>query len=113
VSKAREAAFGRAVEQVTGAAREMPDSLVTTAPPRDRAAEAAKARTEVAIRFGREHQASEPCGRARAPIARREACSRSAAAPGQNPFSPYLRDDNASSRGGGGEGDGDMSGGNT
>jgi hypothetical protein len=34
------------------------------------------------------------------------ACSWSAAAPGQNPFAPYSRDDNGSSHGGGGEGGG-------
>ena len=43
-SKANEDAFNRAVDQVTHAARELLDSLVTNAPPRDRNAEAAKAR---------------------------------------------------------------------
>jgi hypothetical protein len=43
-SKANEAAFERAVDRVTGAARELLDSLVTQAPPRDRKVEAAKAR---------------------------------------------------------------------
>lgn len=43
-SKANEAAFERAVDRVTGAARELLDSLVTQAPPRDRDLEAAKAR---------------------------------------------------------------------
>ena len=43
-SKANENAFKRAVDQVTHAAREFLDSLVTNAPPRDREAEAAKAR---------------------------------------------------------------------
>jgi len=43
-SKANEAAFDRAVEQVTAAAHELLDSLVTTAPPRDREVEAARAR---------------------------------------------------------------------
>ena len=52
-SKANEAAFGRAVEEVTRAARTLIDSLVTTAPPRDRAVEASKARARSAQRFGR------------------------------------------------------------
>jgi hypothetical protein len=50
-SKANEAAFNRAVEEVTRAARELLDSLVTNAPPRDRAVEAAKARARSAERF--------------------------------------------------------------
>jgi hypothetical protein len=51
-SKANEEAFNRAVDQVTKAARELLDSLVTTAPPRDREVEAAKARARSAERFG-------------------------------------------------------------
>jgi hypothetical protein len=43
-SKANEDAFNRAIDQVVHAARELLDSLVTNAAPRDRAAEAAKAR---------------------------------------------------------------------
>jgi hypothetical protein len=50
-SKANEAAFNRAVEQVAQAAHELLDSLVTNAPPRDRAVEAAKARARAAERF--------------------------------------------------------------
>ncbi len=50
-SKANEAAFERAVEAVSKAAQELLDSLVTTAPPRDRAEEAAKARARSAARF--------------------------------------------------------------
>ncbi len=50
-SKANEAAFNRAVEEVARAARELLDSLVTNAPPRDRAVEAAKARARSAERF--------------------------------------------------------------
>jgi hypothetical protein len=42
-SKANEAAFDRAVDQVTQVARELLGSLVTNAPPRDREVEAAKA----------------------------------------------------------------------
>jgi hypothetical protein len=51
-SKANEAAFNHAVEQVTRAAHQLLDSLVTTAPPRSREVEAVKARTRAAIRFG-------------------------------------------------------------
>jgi hypothetical protein len=41
------------VEAVARAARELIDSLVTTAPPRDREAEAEKARARAAVRFAR------------------------------------------------------------
>jgi len=51
-SKANEVAFGRAVDEVTRAAHELLGSLVTNAPPRDRDAEAAKARARAAERFG-------------------------------------------------------------
>ena len=51
-SKANEAAFERAVDQVAGAARELIGSLVTSAPPRDRAAEVTKARARAAVRYG-------------------------------------------------------------
>ena len=51
-SKANEAAFNRAVDQVTEAARELLGSLVTNAPPRDREVEAAKARAKAAVRYG-------------------------------------------------------------
>ena len=50
-SKANEPAFNRAVDQVTQAARELLDSLVTNAPPRDREVEASKARARAADRF--------------------------------------------------------------
>ena len=50
-SKANEAVFNRAVDQVAQAARELLDSLVTNAPPRDREVEAAKARARSAERF--------------------------------------------------------------
>ena len=43
-SKANEEAFARAVDEVTGAARKLLDSLITHAPPRYREVEAAKAR---------------------------------------------------------------------
>ncbi|MBO0764393.1 MAG: DUF2277 domain-containing protein [Hyphomicrobiaceae bacterium] len=51
-SKVNEAAFNRAVDRVTLAAQQLLDSLVTAAPPRDRAEEAAKARARSAARFG-------------------------------------------------------------
>jgi hypothetical protein len=51
-SKANEAAFNRAVDTVTEAAHELLASLVTAAPPRDRAEEVAKARARSAARFG-------------------------------------------------------------
>ena len=50
-SKANQPAFDRAVEQVTRAAHELLDSLVTNAPPRDREVEAAKARLRAADRY--------------------------------------------------------------
>lgn len=50
-SKANEHAFNRAVDQVSDAARELLASLVTNAAPRDRDAEAAKARARTAGRF--------------------------------------------------------------
>jgi hypothetical protein len=51
-SKTNEVAFARTVDQVAHAARELLDSLVTSAPPRDRDAEAAKARARSESRFG-------------------------------------------------------------
>jgi len=51
-SRANEAAFELAVERVSAAAQEMLNSLVTHAPPRDREAEAAKAKARSAERFG-------------------------------------------------------------
>jgi hypothetical protein len=50
-SKANEGAFQRAVDEVTRAAHDLLDALVTHAPPRDRAIEAAKARERSAARF--------------------------------------------------------------
>lgn len=51
-SKANEAAFERAVEDVAATARKLIESLVTTAEPRTREAETEKARARAAIRFG-------------------------------------------------------------
>lgn len=52
-SKQNEAAFERAVEDVTIVARRLVDELVTNSPPRDRAVEAAKAKLRSATRFQR------------------------------------------------------------
>lgn len=51
-SKANEAAFDRAVDDVAAAARALIGSLVTTADPRDREVEAARAKARSAARFG-------------------------------------------------------------
>jgi hypothetical protein len=50
-SKANQPAFDHAVEDVTRAAHALLDALVTTAPPRDREVEAAKARARGAERY--------------------------------------------------------------
>jgi len=52
-SQTNEPAFNRAVDQVSSAARELLDSLVTHAPSRDREVEASKARARAAARFAR------------------------------------------------------------
>jgi hypothetical protein len=51
-SKANEAAFARAVDEVFVVARRLIDSLETTAPPKDREIEAARARERNVRRFG-------------------------------------------------------------
>ena len=51
-SKINQEAFDRAVEEVTAAASSLIASLVTTAAPRDREIEAARARARNAERFG-------------------------------------------------------------
>ena len=51
-SKANEAAFNTALEEVAAVARRLIDSLETTAPPKSRQVEAAKARARAAERFG-------------------------------------------------------------
>jgi len=51
-SRANQAAFEKAVEDVAAAARLLIESLVTTADPRDREIEAARARVRSAARFG-------------------------------------------------------------
>ena len=50
-SKANEAAFRRAVEDVSATASALLASLVTSADPRDRAVEAARARARSALRY--------------------------------------------------------------
>lgn len=51
-SKANEAAFDQAVEDVAEAARRLIRTMVTNAEPRNREVEAAKARERSAARFG-------------------------------------------------------------
>lgn len=52
-SAANEAAYEAAVEAITAASRELIDSLVTYAPPKDREVEAIKARERARVRYGR------------------------------------------------------------
>lgn len=52
-SKGNEAAFERAVDEVTDAARRLLQSLDTIAPPKNREVEAAKARARSADRYAR------------------------------------------------------------
>lgn len=51
-SRANQAVFDDAVEQVAAATRSLIDGLTTTAPPKDREVEAARARERSAARFG-------------------------------------------------------------
>src|SRR5947208_15768084 len=51
-SRANEAAFNRAVDEVTHAAHHLLESLVSNAPPRNRETETLKARARSAKRFG-------------------------------------------------------------
>ncbi len=51
-SKANEAAFNRAVQDVARVAQTLFESLSTTAEPKDREVEAQKAREKNAVRFG-------------------------------------------------------------
>lgn len=51
-SKANEVAFGLAVSKIEAVARELIDSLVTAAPPRNRDVEVARAKLRSAKRFG-------------------------------------------------------------
>lgn len=52
-SKANEAAFDRAVDEIVATTTTLLSSLVTTAPPKDREVEAQKARAKAEKRFGR------------------------------------------------------------
>jgi len=52
-SQANAEAFDRAVDAITAATRRLLDELVTSASPRDRAVETAKARERAAARYGR------------------------------------------------------------
>ena len=51
-SKANEGAFQAAVEEIAAISARLLDSLETTAPPKNREEEAAKARARAAVRFG-------------------------------------------------------------
>ncbi len=51
-SAANQAAFDRGVAEVAAATQRLLESLTTTAPPKDRAVEAAKAKARSAARFG-------------------------------------------------------------
>ncbi len=51
-SKANQAAFDAAVDEVAAVARRLIDGLVTTSEPRNREVEAARARARNAVRFG-------------------------------------------------------------
>ena len=50
-SRANEAVFNRAVDEVTAAARQLVASIVPAAPPRNREDEARKARERARVRF--------------------------------------------------------------
>jgi hypothetical protein len=50
-SRANEAVFNRAVDDVTAAARQLVASLVTSAPPRNRQDEARRAKARARVRF--------------------------------------------------------------
>ncbi len=52
-SKANQAVFDQAVDDVYQVARRLIDSMTTTAPPRDRETEAAKAKERAAVRFAK------------------------------------------------------------
>jgi len=56
-SKANEAAFETAIEEITHAAQTLLAALVTNGTPRQREVEAAKARARAAARFGKEARA--------------------------------------------------------
>ncbi|TLM73783.1 DUF2277 domain-containing protein [Pseudarthrobacter sp. NamB4] len=51
-SKANQEAFDEAVHEIAHITQHLLDSLVSQAPPKDREAEAAKAKTRAAVRYG-------------------------------------------------------------
>lgn len=51
-SQANQVAFDRAVAEIAHITRHLLDDLVTTAPPKDREVEAAKARAKARLRYG-------------------------------------------------------------
>lgn len=57
-SRANEAAFNRAVDEVTAAAERLVRSLTSSAPPRDREEEARKAKERSLARFPREKESA-------------------------------------------------------
>jgi len=59
-SHANQAVFDSAVDEVSGVARRLIDSLVTNAPARDREEWAARARARAAERYGSREPASGP-----------------------------------------------------
>jgi len=59
-SKANTEAFDRAIEEIAATARTLIDSLITTAEPRDRAIEAARARARSAARFPHPTHVDQP-----------------------------------------------------
>jgi len=56
-TQSNQKAFDRAVERTYKVARELVDSLVTTAAPKNREVEAAKAKARSAVRFGKPNNA--------------------------------------------------------
>ncbi len=62
-SRANEEVFDRSVEEISRVARRLVDSLVTSAPARDRAVEAAKSKARSARRFGPTPGPALPPGR--------------------------------------------------
>jgi len=61
-SQANAEAFQRAVDAVTAASRALLDDLVTSASPRDREIEAARARARAAVRYGTRDSTSAVAG---------------------------------------------------
>src|ERR1035441_612409 len=87
-SHASEAAFGRAVDDIAGVARELVDSLVTTATPRDREEWSAKAKARAAERFARSGGLPRTLDPAEPPFRPRASHGPLAAQPPQQQLSP-------------------------